>query len=181
MFLDRLGFLAPIWIIRRPETLVIQDYRPTFFMFLTAAGFLFFAVTFAVILFKVPIGVDSFGLWAIGAIAVICLVLSFRGTIREAYYFNKETDSYVFVRQFIYRKEVIEGALGQFTGAHVRTEANDEGEVHFVVLKQEGMFLTGIGEQKLREEVPIFNTFSNEARIANAISGFLPDAGKTSG
>ena len=62
----------------------------------------------------------------------------------------------------------------QFTGGYLKTERNDDSETYYVVLKQEGMFLTGVSEQTLREEVPIFNSFDREARIANAISSFLP-------
>ena len=116
---------------------------------------------------------DSFGLWATGILAAVCAVFLFRGTIREVYYFDKETDSYAFVRQFIHRREVIEGALSQFTGAYVKTERNDDSETYYVILRQEGMFLTGVEEQKLREAVPIFNSFDREAQIANAISGYL--------
>ena len=173
IFWDKVGFITPLWIIRRPETLTIIDYRPTFFMFLTAAGFVVLAVLFVFLFFKIG-RVDWFGLWAVGMFAVACLVLSFRGTIREVYYFDKTTDSYSFVRQFIHRKELIEGSMNQFTGAYVKTETDDESEAYYVMLKQEGMFLTGVAEQILREEVPIFNSFNNEARIANAISGFLP-------
>ena len=107
-------------------------------------------------------------------IAIVCLALSFRGTIREVYFFDKTTDTYAFVRQFIHRKEIIEGSLSQFTGAYVKTQTNDESESYFVVLNQEGMFLTGVSEQTLREAVPIFNSFAREADIANAISAFLP-------
>lgn len=171
---EQFWLLAPIWIVRRPETLVIQDYRPTFFMFLSGACFVFFAVVFVFLLINIPIGIDSVGLWATGGFAVVGLVLSLRGTVREAYYFNKKTDSYAFVRQFIYRKEVIEGALSQFTGVHVKTVQNDESESYFVVLDQEGMFLIGAGEQTLREEVPILNIYTTEERIADAISEFLP-------
>lgn len=35
------------------------------------------------------------------------------------------------------------------------------------------MFLTGVGEQTLREVVPIFNSYDREAEIANAIDKFL--------
>ena len=173
MIWDRFAFLIPLRIIRRPETLTILDYRPTFFMFLTAAGFVVLAVSFVLLFFKINTA-DSFGLWATGIFAAVCLVLSFRGTIREVYYFDKTTDSYAFVRQFIHRREMIEGAMSQFSGAYVKTQTNDDSESYFVMLKQEGMFLTGVSEQTLREEVPIFNSFDIEARIANAISGFLP-------
>ncbi len=177
MFWEKFGFVTPLWIIRRPETLTITDYRPTLFMFLTAVGFVVMAVLFVLFFFKIGIA-DSFGLWAAAIFAVGCLVLSFRGTIREVYYFDKTKDSYAFVRQFIYRKEVIEGAMSQFTGAYVKTETDDESEAFYVMLKQDGMFLTGVTEQTLREEAPIFNSFNNEARIADAISGFLSSKNK---
>ena len=172
MFWEKFGLITPLWIIRRPESLTILDYRPTWLMFLAVAGFVGFAASFVFFFFKIGI-VDSFGFWAIGLFAIVCLAFSFRGTIREAYYFDKTTDSYRFVRQFIHRKEVIDGAISQFTGAYVKTQENDESESYFVMLKQDGMFLTGVTEQTLREVVPIFNSFDNEARIANAISGFL--------
>ena len=77
------------------------------------------------------------------------------------------------MRQFIHRREVIEGALSQFTGAYVKTDSNNDGENYYVILKQEGMFLTGVSEQTLREELPIFNSYDREAGIAEAISSFL--------
>jgi hypothetical protein len=173
MIWDRFGGIIPLRIIRRAETLTILDYRPTFSMFLTVAGLLVLAVSFVLLFFKIDNAIVS-GLWTIAIPAVVCAVFLFRGTIREVYYFDKTKDSYVFVRQFIHRKEVIEGALSQFTGAYVKTETNDESKTYFIVLKQEGMFLTGVSEQTLREEVPLFNSFEREARIANAISEFLP-------
>lgn len=172
MLSDKLGFIAPIWIIRRPESLTIVDYRPTFLMLLSVSGFLGTA-GLAIFLF-VKIGrADWFGLWAIGFFAVACLLFSFRGTIREVYYFDQTTGSYSFIRQFIHRKEIIDGSMSQFTTAYVTTQENEESESYFVMLSKEGMFLTGVTEQTLREHVPIFNSFNNEARIANAISDFL--------
>ncbi len=165
--------LIPLRIIRGAETLTIYDYRPTFSMFLTVAGLVVLAVSFVLLFFKIDNAIVS-GLWVIAIPAAVCGVFLFRGTIREVYYFDKSKDSYVFVRQFIHRREVIEGALSQFTGAYVKTETNDDSKSYFIVLKQEGMFLTGVSEQTLREEVPIFNSFEREARIANAISAILP-------
>lgn len=169
---DRFAFFVPLRIIRRPESLTILDYRPTFTMFVTVVGFVILAVSFVLIYLNVDSAISS-GLWAIGAPAAVSVFFMFRGTIREVYYFDKTTDSYAFIRQFIHRKEVIEGAMSQFTGASVKTERNDETECYYVILNQDGMFLTGVGEQTLREEVPMFNTYDREARIANAISGFL--------
>lgn len=173
MISDRFGFFIPLWIINRPESLTIIDYRPTFTMFLTFAGFVVLAISFVLVFLNIDTAA-SFGLWAMGIPAAACVIFLFRGTIREVYYFDKTTDSYAFIRQFIHRKEVIEGAISQFTGAYVKTEENDESRSYLVMLKQEGMFLTGVSEQPLREEVPIFNSFDREARIANAISSFLP-------
>jgi hypothetical protein len=172
MIWDRVGSIIPLWIISRPESLTIIDYRPTLTMFLTLTGFVVLAISFVLIFLKIDMAVSS-GLWAIGILAAACVVFLFRGTIREVYYFDRTTDSYAFVRQFIHRREVIEGAMSQFTGAYVKTEENDDSRSYFVMLKQEGMFLTGVGEQSLREEVPIFNSFDREGRIANAISSFL--------
>ena len=179
---DRFAFLVPLWIARRPESLIIMDYRPTVLGFFAALGFVVLTVLFFLFLFVWDRD-DALGLWLTGIPALVCLAISLKGTIREAYYFDRTKDSYAFVRQFIYRREVIEGSLSQFTGAYVKTETNYNSESsgtsksYFVVLQQEGMFLTGVSEQTLREEVPIFNTHAREARIANAISGFLASKG----
>jgi len=171
---ESFGSIIPLRIIKRPESLTILDYRPTFTMFLTVLGCVVLAVSFVLLFFKIDTDI-SFGLWAIGVPAAACMVLLFRGTIREVYYFDKTTDSYSFVRQFLHRREVIEGAMSQFTAAYVKTEEYEDSRSYFVILKQEGMFLTGVSEQTLREEVPIFNSFNKEARIANAISSFLSE------
>ena len=173
---DKFGFIAPLWIVRRPESLTILDYRPSFMMLLTAGGSVGFLVLFVFLIYKV--GTDaSVGLWATGMFTAVCVGLSFRCTIREVYYFDKTTESYTFVRQFIHRKETIEGSLGQFTGAYVKTVTHEDSTAYLVILKQEGMFLTGVTEQTLRDELPVFNSFEREARIAKAISGFLPSKG----
>ena len=172
MVRERFGYLVPLWIARQPERLTILDYRPTFAMFLTAVGFLLVVASLPLLYFGVGWDWVS-GLWTLAAPGLACFFLLFRGTIREAYYFDKPTDSYTFVRQFIHRREVIEGALSQFTGAYVKTDSNNDGENYYVILKQEGMFLTGVSEQTLREELPIFNSYDREAGIAHAISSFL--------
>lgn len=169
---DRFGFLVPLWIARRPEALIIFDYRPTALGILAAAGFVVMTVLFFLFLFVFKIS-DSIGLWFTGIPALVLLAITLKGTIREAYYFDRSKQTYAFVRQFVYRREVIEGDISQFTGAYVRTQQNDESESYFVVLQQEGMFLTGVNEQTLREQVPMFNSYDREARIANAISSFL--------
>ena len=169
-----LSFVVPLRIIKRPERLIIQDYRPTVVQLLTMAGFLFFLTIFVLLLvFRIDSGVDSFGLWAAGAFALICFGLSLRGTLREEYVFDKPSDTYTFVRRYPHRREIIEGSLSQFRGVEVRTQVNDESESYSVVLLQDGTFLSGEMAQHLRDEVPALNTYSNESRIANAIAGFL--------
>ena len=178
---DRISVIFPLRIIRRPERLTIIDYRPTLTMFLTAVGFVILGVSFLLLFFRMDIALVS-GLWTLAVPFVICGFFLFRGTIREVYCFDKTADTYTFVRQFIHRKEVIGGALSQFTSASVKTVRNEDSETYYVVLKQEGMFLTGVDEQTLREEVPIFNSFSKEFRIANEISGYLhPNRATVSG
>lgn len=169
---DRFSFIFPLRIIQQPERVTILDYRPTLTMFLTAVGFLMVVISFPVMFFGMDIAITS-GLWTIGVPFLICGIFLFRGTIRETYCFDKEAGTYALVRQFIHRREVIEGALSQFTGAYVKTETNEDSETYYVMLKQEGMFLTGVSEQALREVVPIFNSFDREASIANAITDYL--------
>ena len=170
---DMVAFAVPLRIIARPERLIIEDYRPTWMMLLAGGGFLVFAVLFVSFLVGTVIGADSFGLWAMLIMSLVCLAGAVRGTIREVYVFDRTAGSYAFVRQFIHRKEVIEGALTQFTGARVETHTHEDSKSYTVVLRQEGMFLTGVSEQTLRDEIPILNSFHNEASIANAIDEFL--------
>ena len=172
---DMFAFAVPLRIIDRPERLIIQDYRPTMLMLLSGLGFFLLAGLLISLLWSFGSALDGLAIGVLVLFAIICLgVAVIFGTIREVYIFDRTTDSYTFIRQFLYRKEVIEGALSQFTGAKVETHTHEENQkTYTVVLRQEGMFLTGVSEQTLREEVPIFNSFSNEADIANAIDAFL--------
>ncbi|HVF48339.1 MAG TPA: hypothetical protein VNA17_12295 [Pyrinomonadaceae bacterium] len=170
-----LAFLTPIRIIKRPDRLTILDYRPTLYMFLAMVGFLIFSVSF--LLFFLGIyEVDSFGVWSTLVMSFVCLLVSLRGTLREAYYFDKATDSYAFVRHFIYRKEVIEGASSQFRGVrvHMIDEEGRNRTVRYIVnLLQDGMLFGSSPELTLREVNPILNFHSIETRIAKAIASFL--------
>lgn len=174
---DMFGFINPIRIIERPDRLIIQDYRPTFYMFLAMVGFLIFSLSF--LLFFLGIyEVDSFGVWSTLVLSVVCLGVSLRGTLREVYYFDKTTDSYAFVRQFLYKKDVIEGGLSQFRGIRVHVEIQSDANgydtrKYLVNLLQDGMLLGGSPEQTLRPETPILNFHAIESRIAAAIAKFL--------
>lgn len=173
---DMLSFAVPLRIIERPEGLVVRDYRPTWLMACGIGMVLFFLPAFVLIVVKAPGALESFGVWALALIALGGLILALSQTIREVYYFDLASDSYRFERQYVYRKEVVEGSLSQFTGARVKTETYEQSETYFVVLTQEGMFLTGVTEQTLRENVPIFNSFWNESEIANAMTAVISTA-----
>ena len=172
---DMVAIAAPIRVIERPESLTIMDYRPTLVMALCLPGGL--AMLGLAIWLIIAFGTEAMlGVVVCGTLAIAAMVFALQQTVREVYYFDKAKDSYCFVRQFVHRREVIEGSMEQFTGASVKTVTNDESESYYVVLDQEGMFLTGVYEQTLREQAPIFNTFSNEATIANAISSAIHTA-----
>jgi len=174
MISDKFAFIAPVWIIDREDTLSIVDYRPTLTMFLAIVAFVIVTVSIVLLFFRYwELG---FNLLALAAPFLVCVFFLFQGTLREVYVFDRPSDSYFFTRQFIHRRDVIEGAMSQFTGAYVKTVTNDESESYYVVLKQEGMFLTGVSEQTLREVVPIFNSYDREAEIANAIEEFISKA-----
>ena len=61
---DRFGFLIPLWIIRRPGSLIIIDYRPTLAMFLTVTGFVVLAISFVLIYFGIA-PEFSYSLWVL--------------------------------------------------------------------------------------------------------------------
>jgi hypothetical protein len=175
---DLLRFVTPLRIIKRLDSLVIQDYRPTWAMFLGLIGSLVFAAAFISFLLSVDIGVDSFGMWSTGLMTLGCLVYALRGTLREVYYFDKTSGAYAFVRQFLYKKEVIEGGLSQFRAVRVHMEIRLDGDGHtspryIISLLQDGMLLGGAHEQPLREQTPILNSHANAVRIASAIASFL--------
>jgi hypothetical protein len=173
---DMLAFAVPLRIVDRPDSLVVRDYRPSGIMAIAFGGFLFFAGAFVVIVVQAPNALSYFGVWVLGLIAVGCVIAALSQSLREVYYFDIASDSYRFERQYAYRKEVIEGSLSQFTGARVETVTHEESESYHVVLTQEGMFLTGVTEQTLREAVPVPNSFWNESEIANAITEIISTA-----
>ncbi len=167
-------WLIGVKIITRPDQLIIEDRRPTWPMLLSMLGTVFFTLMFALrLLFGEFLGIDSTGMWMLGIPAVVCVGLSFRGTIREQYVFDRPSDTYHFVRQFLYKKEVIEGTLSQFRGVGVKRFYNGEYETDVVMLVQGGVLFGSSSEQPLRESKPAFNFWNTEARIAESIHKFL--------
>lgn len=174
--MDMIALASPVRVIERPDSLLVQDFRPTLLMAFMAGGFVGCSVLFVVLLVNIPGAVGEGIVWITAIIAIAFAFAAAQQSIREVYYFDLRSDSYRFIRQYVHRKEVIEGSLEQFTGARVETVEHDEGESYHVVLTQEGMFLTGVSEQTLREVTPMFNSFSNEAQIANAITSIVSTA-----
>ena len=172
-------YLFRVYIYDRRGVLVIEDRRPTLGMFVSIVGLLGIAIFIAVSFVLARVGVDldiwsSFGALA-GLIAtfVVLLLFSLGGTFREVYAFDKSNDSYHFTRRGIFKNEVIEGSASQFCGVRIDKRTADDDSVYMVVLLLGGMLLGQPGEQTLRDDPPIFNSYQKESQIAGAISTFL--------
>jgi hypothetical protein len=175
---DMLAYAVPVKIVKRPDSLVVRDHRPTWAGFLAAVGFVVFAVAFVSYLLSADIGIDSMGMWMTGVFTLGCLVVAFRGPIFESYYFDRATNSYAFVRRYIYKRDVIEGGLDQFRAVRVHEHIERDGDGnttrrYAVSLLQDGMTLGGAYEQPLREDRPVLGTHANATRIGLAIATFL--------
>jgi hypothetical protein len=173
---DMVKYLFGVSIVAGDDVLFIEDRRPTFMMFLSVA----FAITVVVIAgwtwFTSGIKIDVFtvGLTvvAFGAAAYFCT----RGNYRETYIFNRKTDSFVFTRQSVLNKDVLEGSASQFRAVQVELRTgsgNDDREYYMVALLCQGLLFGQSDTQILREDPPMLNTRATANRIANAISKFL--------
>ena len=163
-------------IVRRPGRLIIQDYRPTWIFALCVVLFL----TFLVLFLRSMLGfvTEEYGFTIVWGMAALgCLVGVFRGSIREVYYFDKTTGSYAFERQFIYKRDVLDGWLSQFRGVRIQTikegSGRDERTRHEVCLLHDGMLFSGSYGQVLRADKPLPNFYSIERGIGEEIAKFL--------
>jgi len=168
-----INWLVGVKIIKRAESLIIEDRRPTWPMLVSVLGAVFFSLVFIFSFFGYNFFIDSLGIWMVGIPGVVCVGLSFRGTIREQYIFDRPSDTYQFARQFLYKKEVIEGTISQFCGVGVQTVTHDDWEKHSVILRSEGIFLGLAPVQEIRATKPAFNFWNTEDCIAQAIHKFL--------
>lgn len=160
---DMLAFAKPVRVIARPDSLLIRDHRPTWIVLLAGVGFVILLVGFVSYLLSADVGLDSMGMWFAGAITVGLLVVAFRGSLFETYYFDKTTNSYRFVRRSIHKSDVIEGGLGQFRAVRVHeyVEKNAQGHSssrYVVSLLQDGPTLGGAYDQPLRDDRPFLST-----------------------
>ncbi|MEQ1761652.1 MAG: hypothetical protein ABL984_00770 [Pyrinomonadaceae bacterium] len=173
---DMIAFAMPVRIIDRPESLVIRDYRPTWLLLFGLTGVIMLGIALILFLLGVKFSLDSAGMWALLLLATAFVVFGLKGTLREVYYFDRKSDSYRFERQFLYKKDVIQGSLGQFRAVRVHLEVGQDensSPLYKVSLLQDGMTRGGSSEQPLRGTPAIMNSHSAETRIGNAIATFL--------
>jgi len=174
--IDMVKYLFGVRIVARDEVLYIEDRRPTFKMFLSIA----FAVAVVVIAawtwFTSGIRFDMFTIGVtvvpFAAAANFCI----RGNYKETYIFNKTTDSFIFTRQSVMNKDVLEGSASQFRAVQVELKtgaSDDDREYYMVALLCQGPLFGQSETQVLREDPPMLNTRATANRIASAISKFL--------
>lgn len=173
---EMIAFAMPVRIIDRPESLVIKDYRPTWLLLFGLTGLVMLGIALVLFLIGVKFSLDSAGLWALLLLSTAFVVFGLKGTLREVYYFDRKTGGYRFERQFVFKKDVIEGGLGQFRAVRVHLEdGQDESSspLFKISLLQDGMTLGDSYEQPLRGTPALMNSHSMETRIGSAIAKFL--------
>ena len=175
--LDMIKYLFGVSIVAGDDVLFIEDRRPTFKMFLSVA----FAIAVVLIAawtgFTSGLKIDAFNVAltvvVFGTAAYFCT----RGNYRETYVFNKKTDSFVFTRQSVFKKDELEGSASQFRAVQVELRGadsrDDRRQYYMVALLCQGPLFGQSDTQILREDPPMLNTRATANRIANAISKFL--------
>src|SRR5215470_9901093 len=104
-FYDILDYLFPVYIIKRDQTLSIEDRRPTAITFISGSlSILFLAGAAATIALK---GFTSDVGYVLGPAAgfLVSFAFGIKGTFREIYVFDKPSDTYIFTRQSIWKKD----------------------------------------------------------------------------
>ena len=175
---EMIAYIFPVYISDRDGFLVIDDRRPEWDMVLAAGGVVV-AVLMAIFTAGPIVAAGYYGLLAalVGGLAFAVFWL-LRGAFRELYVFDRSKNSYVFTRQSVLRKEVIEGDLRQFRAVqveHTRVDTDNgyEDVYRAVLLLDTSMLFGSSPSQPLRFKPPIFSSYSAELRIASALSKFL--------
>ena len=175
---EMIAYIFPVYISDRDGFLVIDDRRPEWDMVLAAGGVVV-AVLIAIFTAGPIVAAGYYGLLAalVGGLAFAVFWL-LRGAFRELYVFDRSKNSYVFTRQSVLRKEVIEGDLRQFRAVqveHTRVDTDNgyEDVYRAVLLLDTSMLFGSSPSQPLRFKPPIFSSYSAELRIASALSKFL--------
>ena len=175
---EMIAYIFPVYISDRDGFLVIDDRRPEWDMVLAAGGVVV-AVLIAIFTAGPIVAAGYYGLLAalVGGLAFAVFWL-LRGAFRELYVFDRSKNSYVFTRQSVLKKEVIEGDLRQFRAVqveHTRVDTDNgyEDVYRAVLLLDTSMLFGSSPSQPLRFKPPIFSSYSAELRIASALSKFL--------
>lgn len=190
--IETIKYLFGVRIVDNDNVLYIEDRRPT-----QGIGFSVGVVLIVVLVeiwgwFTNRLLIDglsiTFTILPVGA-AIYFLI---KNNFRETYIFNKNTDSFTFTRQSLFRSDVLEGSASQFRAVQVLKRIADDrdfaeivsdqftnsdnrsGRVTYMVALMCGGLLLGQSEtQILRESPPLLSLHSTERRIASAISKFL--------
>lgn len=171
-FYDIIDYTFPVYIIRRDDTLSIEDRRPTYNTFVSGLCVLLFGLGAAItFLFS---GLHEAAYWIGPAVGwLVSLLFAIKGTFREIYVFDKPSDTYILTRQNVFRKDVIQGSLSQIGAVRIEGSESDDDNPYNIALLMQGMLLGQSDTQILRENPPVFNNYEIESRIADAISSFL--------
>lgn len=191
-FWDILDYLFPVYIVNRDDVLVIEDRRPTSSMFFSVLLLLAAIVVAIWGWLSATLKLDALSFITMGGILGAALYFCIRGTVREVYVFDRSKDTYIFTRQGVFKKDVIQGSASQFRAAEVlrQISKNDDNYINESLLKKSNSFwvsyiyraallqnpelLLGTDEiQILREQAPIFSSHKVETRTVAAIASFL--------
>jgi hypothetical protein len=160
------------------DALKIEDRRPDFDLVATWGGFVASMALF------VWVGLPSIkaeSYLPVALITVAILYLAYRSAtryFRSVYGFDKSRNKYVFFRQALSKKDVIEGTLDEFSAVqveHAVVEArHGDHNLYRVGLVLCGGLTLGRGSSLyLREKPPLISNFGPEERMASAIAKFL--------
>lgn len=173
-----MSYFSLVIIHKLVDALKIEDRRPDFDLAATWCGF-----AASIILF-IMVGLPSIQMesyFPVALIAAVMLYLGYRSAtryFRSVYGFDKSRNKYVFFRQSLLKKDVIEGTLDEFSAVqveHAVIEArHGDYDIYRVGLVLGGGLTLGRGpSQYLREKPPLISNFGPEERMAKAIAKFL--------
>ncbi len=174
------NYLFRVFIRENAGVLTIVDSRPSSRQLIFSAGGIGFL---GFTLFSIWELIDSqfYGFIPIFIGASIFLIIkALLAPFREIYIFDKNTDTYTFVRRSLIKSQTEQGSLSQFRAIQierrfVEDEYTESETFHIALLKNEGLLFGSPSRVIFREESsqPIFSNLSTEFRIAEAIEKFL--------
>lgn len=160
------------------DGLRIEDRRPDLDLVVSWGG----CVAAVALFFTVGVPMAGGGTyWPAVLIGAAVLYLAYRSAtryFRSVYGFDKARNTYVFFRQALLRKEVVEGTLEEFSAVQIEHAVvrgdNTSHDIYRVGLILDGGLTLGRSpSQYLRSKPPLFSNYAPEERIAKAIAAFL--------